>query len=98
MGVEVALLPAEKQKSFPQGASIILGLCKQPCQSTQNNKFAISLQYLKESGKNKLVFGFEINIEDFFKLTLPFYVWLDMPKIPKITSLLFLCNILKKRE
>ena len=31
MEVEVAVLPADKYESFLQGASIILGVCKQAC-------------------------------------------------------------------
>ena len=41
-------------------------------QNTQNNKFAISLQYLKENGKNEVDFSLQININDFFKLILSF--------------------------
>ena len=44
----------------------------------------------------KMIFGLQINIKDFFKL-IPYYfrlVWPGMPKLPKITSLLFPCNIL----
>ena len=32
---EVALLPADTNKSFLQGASIILGVCKQTCPKYQ---------------------------------------------------------------
>ena len=31
-------------------------MCKQVAQSKQNNEIAISLQYLKENGKNEVVF------------------------------------------
>ena len=41
-------------------------------QSTQSNKFAISLQYLKESVMDKLIFSLQINIKGFFKLILSF--------------------------
>ena len=56
-GDEVALFFADKYESFLQNARIILGMCKQACQSTQNNNFAISLQYLKENGKNEVGFS-----------------------------------------
>ena len=60
-------------------------------QSTQSNRFAISLQYLKENVKDmKLIFCVQINIKSFFKLIpslIPSYVWLGMPKLPKITTL-----------
>ena len=47
-------------------------------QSSQNNKFAIFLQYLKENVK----YGVDFSPK-------------GMSKVPKITSLLFLCNILR---
>ena len=56
MGDEVALFLADKYESFLQNASIILGVCKQACQSTRNNNLAISLQYLEENGKNEVGF------------------------------------------
>ena len=69
----VSLLLADKCKTFLQDP-ISLAL------SIQNNKFVISLQYLKENGKNevgflfaeKLEFWLQINIKDFFKLVLSF--------------------------
>ena len=42
-GDEVDYLPADKHEMFLQVDSITLGVL-----STQNNKFAISLQYIKE--------------------------------------------------
>ena len=60
-------------------------------QITQSKRFAISLQYLKENVKDmKLIFCVQINIKSFFKLIpslIPSYVWLGMPKLPKITTL-----------
>ena len=41
-------------------------------QSTENNKFKISLQYLKENVKDELDFFLLINFEGFFKVILPF--------------------------
>ena len=52
-------------------------------QSTQNNKFAISLQYLKENLKDEVNFFYS-------------NLWPGMPKLPKI-SLLFPCSILRKK-
>ena len=66
-------------------------------QSTQDNQFAISLQYLKKNGINEVVFCLQINIKDFFRLMLSFKVWRGMPNLPKITSLLFLCNNLRRK-
>ena len=55
-GDENALLPADKYESFYK-ALVPFWMCvSRLAQSTQNNKFAISLQYLKENGKNEVVF------------------------------------------
>ena len=48
MGDEVAFLPADEHKS-------ILQVPRHP-QSTQNNRFAISFQYLKKNVKEKVDF------------------------------------------
>ena len=58
-------------------------------QSTHNDKFAISLQYLNENVKDEIDFYLQIKIKGTFKLILSFYVC-GMPNLPKITSLLFL--------
>ena len=55
-----------------------------------NNKFAIFLQYLKENAKDEIDFLPVDKHQRFFKMILPFYVWPGMPKLSKITSLLFL--------
>ena len=84
MGDEAEFLHADKHKSFLQVVSITLGCMAKYAESSQNNKFAICLQYLIENVKKV-----SSNCYNNFR-----YVWPDMPKIPKITSLLFLCNIL----
>ena len=68
-------------------------------QSIQNNKFTISLQYLEENVKDEVDFlpggkrqRFLSNWYYYFSC-----MWLGMPKLPKITSSLFLCNILRKK-
>ena len=43
---EVGFLPADKHKKFPQIVTIISVCVARHAQITQNNKFAISLQYL----------------------------------------------------
>ena len=54
-------------------------------QSTQNNKFAISLQYLKENVKDKV---FADKHQRFLQNDIIILgVWSGMPKLPKITSL-----------
>ena len=53
---EVGFLPADKRESFLQGDSIVLGVDSQHAQSTQNDKFAISLQYIKENMNDEVGF------------------------------------------
>ena len=72
---EVDFLLADKHESFLQVDSITLGVRCQVSQSTQNSKFPISLQYLKENVKDKVDFYMQINIESFFKSILSFYVF-----------------------
>ena len=73
---EVYFWHPDKHDSFLLVDSIILGI--QLCPKYPNNKFAISLQYLKEIVKDGVYFSPK-----------------GMPKLPKITSLIFLCNILR---
>ena len=55
---ELDLLPTDKRQRFLQIAIIILGVGVrgQACPITQNNKFAMSLQYLKKEVKDKVDF------------------------------------------
>ena len=78
---EVALWPAAKYKSFLEGASIILGVCKQakaPRISSTLPKVprTTNLQYLcnmsRKKERMKLIFSLQTNIKDFFKLMLAF--------------------------
>ena len=71
-------------------------------QSAENNKFTISLQYLKENVKGEVVFLPAGKCRKFLQsdtiiLCVCVCVWPDMPKLPNITSLLFLCNMLRKK-
>ena len=50
---EVGFLPADKRESFLQGDSIALGV---DSQHAQNDKFAISLQYIKENMNDEVDF------------------------------------------
>ena len=81
MGDEVALWPAAKYKSFLQGASIILGVCKHAKASRISSTLpkvprVTNLQYLcnmsRKIERMKLAFSLQINIKDFFKLMLSF--------------------------
>ena len=70
-------------------------------QSTENNKFAISLQYLKENVKDKVDFLLIDKSQRFRQMDniiLDFRcVWPGISKLSEMTSLLFLCNILRKK-
>ena len=69
MGYEVDFMPADKYESFLQ-IDVSFWMCvARLAQSTKNNNFATSLQYLKEI---ILCFFLQINIQDFFKLILSF--------------------------
>ena len=65
-------------------------------QSTQKTNLQYLCNISKKMERMKLAFCLQINIKDFFKLILSLQVQRGMPKVPKITSLLFLCNILRK--
>ena len=72
-------------------------------QSTQNNKFAISLQYLKKNVKDQVDFFPAYKQQRFPQIDtiilcvcVPVSMWSGMPKLSKVTSLLsdevdFLC-------
>ena len=45
---KVDFLQPDKRQSFLEIDTIILGVCDQAFPITQNNKFAVSLQYLKK--------------------------------------------------
>ena len=90
---KVDFLHGEKHKSL----MVSLWLCTaRHAQSTQNNKFTISLQYLKENIKDEVVFLPADNHQRILQMdtTLSFkYKLPDMPKLLIITSLLFCCSI-----
>ena len=57
MGYKVDFLPADKHKKFFYKLIVSLRLCvTSHAKSTQDNKFIISLQYLKENMKNEVEF------------------------------------------
>ena len=56
-GINLIFLPADKHESFLQADSMELWNCiARHAQSTQNNKFTISLQCLKENMKDEIDF------------------------------------------
>ena len=70
-------------------------------QSTQNKKFTISLQYLKEGMKDEVNFFSADKCRWFLQNDTIYHfrcVWPSMPKLSKIINLLFLCNILRKKK
>ena len=68
-------------------------------QSTKNNHFTISLQYLKDKVKDEADFFASWQMLKVFSNWCYHFrcVWRGMPKLPKITSLLFLYNMLRKK-
>ena len=91
---EVYFLPADKHESFPQVDSITLGVRSLACPNTENGKFTISLEHVKQNVKDEVDF-LPTDKRQRFPQTdaIILSVWPGMPKLPKITSLLFLCNI-----
>ena len=64
----MVLLIPDKHESFLQDDTIIFDFCNLACQSIQNNKFAISSQYLKENRKNKADFLLEDKHQRFLQI------------------------------
>ena len=56
MGDEIYFLLADKYESILQTDSITLGVRSQISQSTKNNKFSMSLEYLSENVKDEVDF------------------------------------------
>ena len=56
MGNEINFLLADKLESFLQVFSITLGVCNDASPKTQNNKFFVSLQYLKKEVSDEVEF------------------------------------------
>ena len=84
--------------SFLQVDSITWVCLVRHAQTTQNNKFTISLQYHKENVKDEVDFLPADKPQRFLQSdSVILGVWLDMHKLTKITSLLFLCNIVRNK-
>ena len=70
-------------------------------QSIQNKKFAYLCNISRNTWAMKLLFCLQINTKVLDKLIVSLWLykarWPGMPKLPKITSLLFLCNTLRKK-
>ena len=107
---EVDFLHADKYQSFLQVdfnilgikvsykvvLSLLMGRIKHS-QSTQSNKFAISLQYLKKKLGMEFIFCMQKNIKVSTSSHYRFrWKWLDMSKVPKIGNLQYFCNRKKR--
>ena len=67
-------------------------------QSTQNNKYTISLQYRSENVKDQVEFLPADNSQRFLQSDTVILVCVaSMRNLTKITSLLFLCNIVRNK-
>ena len=70
---EIDFLPADKRQRFLQSDTNIKGMCAQHAQIVQNNKFAISLQYLKKEMSDAVDFLHEqIGMKAYYRLILSF--------------------------
>ena len=63
--------------------SVLVGMVSHS-QSTQNNKIAIFLHYLKKEVRNEVDVFVQVNIKDFYMFILSYFlVWPGMPKVLK---------------
>ena len=107
---EVDFLHADKHQSFLQVdfntlgikvsykviLSLLMGMIKHS-QSTQSNKFAISLQYLKKKLGMEFIFCMQKNIKISTSWHYCFrWKWLDMFKVPKMENWQYFCNQKKR--
>ena len=99
IGDEVDLLPADKRGSFLQVDIIILSVRSQVCPKCLNNNFAMSFQYLKKNVKDEVDFLPAVKHQRLLEIDT--IILGDRGQtcqyLPKITRLLFLCNILRKK-
>ena len=98
MGNEVNFLLVDKDVFYKMIVSPWVWVARH-AQRTENNQFPVSLQYLKENTKDKVDFLPADKCQRFLQSYFIFLcVWPSIPKLPKITSLLFLCNMLRKKR
>ena len=98
MGYEVDFLSADKHESFLQADGITLVLRSQACPKYPRQQFYNIFAISQGKRRMKLIFCLQINVRGLFKWYYQFRcVWSGMHKLPKMTSLLFLCNILRKK-
>ena len=96
-GGEVDFFASKWAWKFSTSCSISLGVSSQAWPKYPPKKFTLSLEYLKENVKDELELLPTDKGQRFLQIAVIILdVWPGMPKLPKITSLLFLCNILRK--
>ena len=89
-----------EQKSMGDEVGFLPCVCvARYVKSTQNNKFTISLQYLQENGKNEIDFLTADKLQWFVEID---FIILGVcgqayAQISKKISLIFLCNLLRKK-
>ena len=82
--------------SYKVVLSLLLGRIKHS-ESTQSNKFVISLQYLKKELGMEFIFCMQKNIKVSTSWHYRFrWKWLDMFKVPKIENWQYFCNRKKR--
>ena len=95
---ELDLLSTNKRQRFLQIAIIILRMCGQECPDYPNDKFAISLQYLKKELRDEVDFLYADKHESLLQIeSMILLGWSSIPEVPKIASLQCLYNISKKK-
>ena len=103
MGDELVLLPADKYESFLQGDGIIFPVSIYMFKvNNRNNRttceICSKLTIKTPEQRQALIFCFQITSNISSNWYYHFrWMWPGMPKLPKITSWLFLCNILRKK-
>ena len=96
---EVHFLLPDKHQRFLQIETINLDVCvARHAQVTQWSKFAVSLQYLNKEMSHKVDLLHADKHESFLQIDAMIFDggWSSIPKVPKITSLQYLCNISNK--
>ena len=70
----------------------LLGMPKVPKIRSQTCWYCISLQYIQKNVGMMLIFCLQINAKVFYELIVSLWVCVARNVVPKVTSLLFLCN------
>ena len=95
---EVEFLHADKHEIFLQGDSITLGVRSQACPKYPKQQLC---NISRKTWMMKLIFCLQVNFKGYYHFSNWYYhfrcEWRGMPKLPKITSFVFLCNILKNK-